>query len=175
VLGQGRIKRAITVAPKRRSAATLGNYSRDGCGWENPAQVARRSTQGPAKRVRVPIPRRQALHRLLRLSASVGTSPRHSRDISVGRSRATPIRVGIHSRYWSRNPYKAFRTAAELARWSGWSRPRRMSASISRSRNSMPRNRNPLRRRSRCRSMRTADVERDSCFVAGDSSAVPGS
>src|SRR5580704_882437 len=51
----------------------------------------------------------------------------------------------------------------------------RMSASISRSRNSMPRNRNPLRRRSRCRSIRAADDERGSSFVAGDSSTVPGS
>jgi hypothetical protein len=50
-----------------------------------------------------------------------------------------------------------------------------MSASISRSRNSMPRNRNPLRRRSRCRSIRAADDERGSAFVAGDSFTVPGS
>ncbi len=84
------------------------------------------------------------------------------------------IRVGIHyTRYWSRNPYKACRTAAEFARWSAWSRPRRMSASISRSRSSMPRNRNPLRRRSRCRRMRTADAERDGSFVAGDSFYCP--
>jgi hypothetical protein len=73
------------------------------------------------------------------------------------------------------NPYRAFRTAAEFARWSGWSCPRRMSASISRSRSSIPRNRNPLRRRSRCRSIRAADVERDGSLVAGGISAVPRS
>ena len=97
-------------------------------------------------------------------------------------SRATPCMASAfvlilrtHTRCKSRNPYKARRTAAEFARWSAWSCPRRMSASISRSRNSMPRNRNPLRRRSRCRSIRAADDERgSSSFVAGDSFTVPG-
>ena len=87
----------------------------------------------------------------------------------------TILILSTHTRCKSRNPYKARRTAAEFARWSAWSCPRRMSASISRSRNSMPRNRNPLRRRSRCRSIRAADDERGSAFVAGDSFTVPGS
>jgi hypothetical protein len=50
-----------------------------------------------------------------------------------------------------------------------------MSASISRSRNSMPRKRSPLRLRSRCRSIRAADAERDGSFAAGDASAFPRS
>jgi hypothetical protein len=65
-------------------------------------------------------------------------------------SRATPCTASAfvlilrtHTRCKSRNPYRARRTAAEFARWSAWSCPRRMSASISRSRNSMPRNRKP--------------------------------
>jgi hypothetical protein len=106
-----------------------------------------------------------------------GLSPRGGRSGSrLGfASRATPCTASAfvlilrtHTRCKSRNPYKARRTAAEFARWSAWSCPRRMSASISRSRNSMPRNRNPLRRRSRCRSIRAADDERGSSFVAGD-------
>jgi hypothetical protein len=110
--------------------------------------------------------------------------PRGGRSGSrlVFASRATPCTASAfvlilrtHTRCKSRNPYKARRTAAEFARWSAWSCPRRMSASISRSRNSMPRNRNPLRRRSRCRSIRAADDERGSSFVAGDSFTVPGS
>jgi hypothetical protein len=113
-----------------------------------------------------------------------GLSPRGGRSGSrLGfASRATPCTASAfvlilrtHTRCKSRNPYKARRTAAEFARWSAWSCPRRMSASISRSRSSMPRNRNPLRRRSRCRSIRAADAERDSPFVAGHISAVPRS
>jgi hypothetical protein len=113
-----------------------------------------------------------------------GLSPRGGRGGSrLGfASRATPctasafaLILSTHTRCKSRNPYKARRTAAEFARWSAWSCPRRMSASISRSRNSMPRNRNPLRRRSRCRSMRAADDERDGAFLAKDSSTVAGS
>jgi hypothetical protein len=40
-LGQGRIKRAMTVAHRRRSAATLGNYSRDGAAEKSPAPETR--------------------------------------------------------------------------------------------------------------------------------------
>ena len=96
-------------------------------------------------------------------------------------SRATPCTASAfvlilrtHTRCKSRNPYKARRTAAEFARWSAWSCPRRMSASISRSRNSMPRNRNPLRRRSRCRNMRAAD-EAGRAFIDGIDSVIPRS
>jgi hypothetical protein len=60
---------------------------------------------------------------------------------------------------WSRCSYKAFRTEYISLRISAFSNPLRMRASISVSRSSIVRQRNPCRRRSRCRRIRLAAVD----------------
>jgi hypothetical protein len=80
--------------------------------------------------------------------------------------------VSRQRRWLSNKPYRAVRIAAWSARSSGGSPARRMSASISLSRNSTITHRKFRLRRWRCRRIRRADAEKDGSVSAGDASSV---
>jgi hypothetical protein len=83
------------------------------------------------------------------------------RDGGDGQRDSFAASAARYQRWCCRNRCTAFRTAVAFARSSGDSRARRTSASISVSCSSRLSQRNPFRRRSRCRRMRSAPVEGD--------------
>jgi hypothetical protein len=86
-----------------------------------------------------------------------------------------PLRIttrGIHHKVSCKYSRSVRLSASGSSRSPAESRLRRTNWSISASRNSINKQRSPLRRRARCRCMRSAAEEGDSPFAVGDASAV---